>query len=413
MPLEFSRPFALNSDPAFVPHDLRQVTAAVTLAKPTFAARLTRPLNFQRPFALNNDLAFGVAATDLHSVTLALTLPKPSAALTLSRIHAVTATLNLPAPGATLTALYDNNVFRGVIGQVAAPLQLTAIRNQAGTVRSPWMDSRRGSAANAARWGIPAGIQAGAGARHQQSQPADAQPLARFAELNQPLDSGVGSAFIQLRPVAGMKAGLWQFAARGADRTTRAGFIQLIVLDPPRLRSRWRWARTLVAPETQTVAGLAAELDRARDWIPWQWGRALTGVSVEPPEPIEPPEPAISTDLEFLFPFLLTTDIEFARFAPRRIPLRRTYFVLHEIAITRVADGAELHFAALTLSADTGSWGWSLSGNALGDATYTRLTAAPFTLSSGFAHQPGMWKRSGKAAFFAGFTVRSMTSLKG
>ena len=53
--------------------------------------------------------------------------------------------------------------------------------------------------------------------------------------------------------------------------------------------------------------------------------------------------------------------------------------MLHEIAITRVSDGAELHFADLSLSADTGSWGWSLSGNALGELTYARLVAAPFT----------------------------------
>jgi hypothetical protein len=53
--------------------------------------------------------------------------------------------------------------------------------------------------------------------------------------------------------------------------------------------------------------------------------------------------------------------------------------VLHEIAITRVSDGAELHFEDLTLSADVGSWGWSLSGNALGDATYAKLVASPFT----------------------------------
>ncbi|MFZ4792414.1 MAG: hypothetical protein ACOYMW_16265 [Candidatus Competibacteraceae bacterium] len=422
MPLEFQRPFGFSSDLAFGSAvTLSSVTAAVTLPKPTPALALSRvfavtaavtclppvpsirvahrhlviaAVTLPAPMpavvvsqagvsrvaaaVLTPRPVLTLAVSGVHVAAGFATLPAPTPGLALSQLHAVTAAAAWLGPTLNLQAAYDNNVWRGVIGKVDAPLQATAVQNQVGELRSAWVDSRHGLAMNAAPWGIPAELHTGNAAPHRQATQADALNTARFAEAQPLLDTAAGSRFIQLQPLEGTQASAWQFAVLTEDRATGSRFIQLIVRDETS-QGRYRWTRVLTQPDWRSFARWAKVADRSPYRIPWHWGRALTGISVEPPEPPEPPPPPISNDIDFIYPFLLTADIEFVRIGPRRIPLRRTYFVLHEIAITRVSDGAELHFADATLSADTGSWGWSLSGNALGEVTYGRLVAAPFT----------------------------------
>lgn len=358
-------------------------------------------LAFLRPFGLSSNLAFGAdvrgVALALHlpppipslqvqaippplvRIELALSLAQPTVTMQASRVHL--ATLNSAvAPGPSLQAVYDNNVWRGVVGATAA-VQSDA-KAHAVPAGSMWLESIARYPAAREHWRDAAHQSSGLYASHLQTARIDVRRATLFA----------GAVAVPVAPSSVIWAPLWPSRAdvrasmRGAASVQTGALTPFSIVTPyDQPRAPMPWSTMAAVAQGATADSFdSAALHRDRDGrrMPWRWGRPVSGVSAptpEPPEPPEPPGPIFNSDIEFLFPFLLTADIEFVRQGPRRIPLRRTYFVLHEIAIARVSDGAELHFADLTLSADVGSWGWSLSGNALGDATYARLVASPFT----------------------------------
>lgn len=227
--------------------------------------------------------------------------------------------------------------------------------------------------------------------RWQSAQSASAQPVSGFAATvrqetgldalfarAQAAGSGLGARY-QRMTVADQSA-----LARWQVMSARGGMIRVDWhrYQPRDLAALARW-QAMQAQQRAWLSACQQGKFQPREWrIPWQGGQPLTGVSwpIPPlPEPPLPPLPPV--DIHFICPFLFTGDMEFVRDCGGmiRIPLRRVYCVLHEIAITRVSDGATVEFADLTLSSDIGSWGWSLSGNALGATTYARLTAEPYT----------------------------------
>ena len=355
---------------------------------------LSADLGFTRLFGASADLEFAsadgpvtaltlaitlpglqptLALSTVNPATLAITLPGLQPALLLSTVNPATWVITLPGLQPTLTLSYDNNVWRGPLGDTQSGTQDG--QPLPGTVAGHWQQAQTETLQPRLPWRAAA---PGVAATEDRAQPMvrdDAPQHLRFAGAT-PLGNTAGSSYYQMRPNDATDFAPWQGGV-AIGTGARADWIQLLPQDRNGM-TRWREALA----RSRSIGDRAQQgIHQWRGWRgPWQAGQPVTGISVPVVIPPEPPQPPFGdANLNFLYRFALTAGIEFVRSLIRRIPLRRTYFVLHEIVITRVSDGAALEFADLTLSADTGSWGWSLSGNALGATTFARLTAAPFT----------------------------------
>lgn len=355
---------------------------------------LTGDLGFTRLFGASADLEFASAdgpvtalmlavtlsrlqptlvLSTVNPAALTITLPGLQSALVLSTVNPAVLNLTLPGLQPTLTLRYDNNVWRGPLGDTQSGTQDG--QPLPGTLAGPWRRAQTETLQPRLPWQAATGIPATVGSRAQPMQRQDAPAHLWFAGA-EPLGNTAAVGYHQMRPNDAADFSPWQ-TGTPVGTGARADWIQLLLQDRNGM-TRWREALAC----HRTIGDRAQQgVHQWRGWRgPWQAGQPVTGISVPIPVIPEPPQPPFGdADLNFLYRFALTSWIEFVRATITRIPLRRTYFVLHEIAITRVSDGAALEFADLTLSADTGSWGWSLSGNALGAQTYGRLTAAPFT----------------------------------
>jgi hypothetical protein len=374
--LDFARPFGTATTLAFA--------APPPVAPVNPAWVLTADLDFARPFGAAATLAFAAPPPDpVHPP------PPPDPTATLTRVavtllglqpewilgQVVIAALAVTLPGLQPAAAirYDNQVWRGVVGETRSAMRdrqpLPAILGSAwrpatATTVQPegrWNSAVRRQATLDGAWASPTTHDAGLGARFMAAAPAR---------------SGAGSRW---RRTASADRAAW---ARWQKMHAAEGWIGA------------DWHRYGVADRGAVVRWRAAQL-RARVWVgaclqgdfhlrewraPWRGGRPLVGLSWPAVIVPIPPAPPLTADIRFDGPWRFSADIAFGSSrGTRSLPVRRCYRVIHEIAITRVSDGAALEFADLTLSSDTGSWGWSLSGNALGALTYQRLTATPFT----------------------------------
>lgn len=115
--------------------------------------------------------------------------------------------------------------------------------------------------------------------------------------------------------------------------------------------------------------------DRHRVYRVIPWSLAGSVVSLWPrSDPWEPPPPRpriITPDLAFTCLATPEADLHFGiicgrRGGPVRIPVRRTYIVINDIEITRVADGFPIQAKSVSLSLDADSWAWGFSATLLG-----------------------------------------------
>ena len=351
-------------------------------------------LAFLRPFGLSSDLAFGA---DIRGISLALTLPTPIPSVQVQAIPPplvrIELALSLPQPAALMQAsrVHAASIDAAAAGpEFAAALAFsadipTAMTSASGT---RWREGAQAQqTARSVNTPAPP-LQQSAGVRIQQADPLPFDEISIWKQGGLLL-GGLLPRWQQADPLPFDEISIWQqadpllagsvavFCAAPAMRDMWSEMFRQGELLRDARSGAWRDAHHSDVAQVDAY-GAGWRIERASSEV---WTQAAyPGQGRAPiPDPPDPPGPTLNNDLDFLFPFLLTADLEFVRLGPRRIPLRRTYFVLHEIAITRVSDGAELHFEDLTLSADVGSWGWSLSGNALGDATYAKLVASPFT----------------------------------
>lgn len=102
--------------------------------------------------------------------------------------------------------------------------------------------------------------------------------------------------------------------------------------------------------------------------------------SPEPPEPPEPPAPTVwSTNLCLRWDLAGATLVlgrDCLTLFPPAIPRRRSYLVLHDIAIVRLPDRLPIPAMSLTISLDADSWAWSWTGTLLGLPALESVAAA-------------------------------------
>ncbi|MBH2008194.1 MAG: hypothetical protein I8H71_00705 [Xanthomonadaceae bacterium] len=376
-----------------MPAVLNEVTLVAALPAPTASVAVGPPLVdllFDQPAATDANLVFGanyIAPRDDVVVLASLPLPvvaikfiPPARAALLAELPALTVTTLLLRPsvpldvtGASLPGVvfsgevrYYSRTQRPTVGQTAHAWQVAAQTEDGST------QGQQDAAATPAGWdtfwrrtlGVPQGIEhrlppvlAAApeqrGARHQDATRLQDstwfahQDATRFEAARRGLFQNAGS----LRDAT-------RFRHQDGDRTKRAGRV-----------SRWQSAALV-------VRGQGSDFQTARLQLRGWRGRYQEAVPPPPgisrwvvPEP-PVPQPCYTPSPHLLFAALAATDGHLLFLCenhitppppdgePVVIPVRRVYFVINNVTLYRVSDGAPVPVFNLSLSLDASSWAW-------------------------------------------------------
>ena len=376
-----------------MPIVLNEVTLVAALPAPTASVVVGPPLVdllFDQPAAADANLVFGanyIAPRDDVVVLASLPLPvvaikfiPPARAALLAELPALTVTTLLLRPsvpldvtGASLPGVvfsgevrYYSRTQRPTVGQTAHPWQVAAQTEDGST------QGQQDAAATPAGWdtfwrrtlGVPQGIEhrlppvlAAApeqrGARHQDATRLQDstwfahQDATRFAAAQRGLFQNAGP----LRNAT-------RFRHQDGDRTKRAGRV-----------SRWQSA-------VLVVRGQGSDFQSASPSLKGWRGRYQDAV---PPPPgisvwVVPQPPALTPcympSAHLLFAALASADSHLLFVCERHInppppdgepvvvPVRRVYFVINNVTLYRVSDGAPVPVFNLSLSLDASSWAW-------------------------------------------------------
>jgi hypothetical protein len=376
-----------------VPSAPSELTLAATLPVPGVSIQIEPPLVdllFDQPAATDAELVFGasfIAPRDDVVVLANLPLPvvaikfiPPARAELLAELPALTVRTLLLRPsvpldvaGASLPGVvfsgevrYYSRTQRPTVGQTAHPWQLARQTEDGAT------QGQQDAAATPAGWdtfwrrtlGVPQGIEhrlppvlAAApeqrGARHQDATRLQDstwfahQDATRFAAAQRGLFQNAGP----LRDAT-------RFQHHDGDRTKRAGRL-----------SRWQSA-------VLVVRGQGSDFQTARPQLKGWQGRYQEAVPPPPgisrwvvPEP-PVPQPCYTPSPHLLFAALAATDGHLLFLCenhitppppdgePVVVPVRRVYFVINNVTLFRVSDGAPIPVFNLSLSLDASSWAW-------------------------------------------------------
>jgi hypothetical protein len=131
-----------------------------------------------------------------------------------------------------------------------------------------------------------------------------------------------------------------------------------------------RASATRAQTQTQAMADARTAVSRLVDRFPWDEARALAGLSW-PWVPL-PPLPPIPNRRPLRFHFHPPVDMPLAfHFGAEPawvIPIRRSYRMIHTIALVRLPDRVSIPVTAMTLSSAWDEWGWSVSATLAGEA---------------------------------------------
>lgn len=370
-----------------------ELTLAATLPSPEVSIVFGPPLVnllFDQPATTDADLVFGagfVAPRDDVVVLASLPLPvvsiqfiPPARAELLAELPALTVSTLLLRPsvpldvaGASLPGVvfsgevrYYSRTQRPTVGQTAHPWQL-ARQTEDGATQGQ-QDAGATPAGWAAFWrrtlGVPQGIEhrlppvlAAApeqrGARHQEATRLQDstwfahQDATRFAAAQRGL-------FQNARPLRNAT----RFQHQDGDRTKRAGRV-----------SFWQIARLLTQSQGSDFQSASPLFKgwrgRYQDAVPPPPGIS-TWVIPEPPAP----QPCYTPNAHLLFTALVPAGSHLLFVCenhinppppdgePVVVPVRRVYFVINNVTLYRVSDGAPVPVFNLSLSLDASSWAW-------------------------------------------------------
>lgn len=376
-----------------MPAVLNEVTLVAALPAPTASVAVGPPLVdllFDQPAATDANLVFGanyIAPRDDVLVLASLPLPvvaikfiPPARAELLAELPALTVTTLLLRPsvpldvaGASLPGVvfsgevkYYSRTQRPTVGQTAHPWQLARQTEDGST------QGQQDAAATPAGWdtfwrrtlGVPQGIEhrlppvlAAApeqrGARHQEATRLQDstwfahQDATRFAATRQGLFQNAGPIRDATR-----------FRHQDGDRTKRAG-----------RESFWQIARLLTQRQGSDFQSASPSLKgwsgRYQDAVPPPPGISIW-VIPEPPAP----QPCYTPSAHLLFAALVPAGSNLLFVCenhinppppdgePVVVPVRRVYFVINNVTLYRVSDGAPVPVFNLSLSLDASSWAW-------------------------------------------------------
>ncbi len=370
-----------------------QVRLAVTLPIPEVSIAFGPPLVnllFDQPAAADADLVFGagfVAPRDDLVVLASLPLPvvsikfiPPARAELLAELPALTVStmvlrpsMPLDVAGASLPGVvfsgavrYYSRTQRPTVGQTEHPWQVARQTEDGAT------QGQQDAAATPAGWdafwrrtsGVPQGVEhklppvlvaapEQRGARHQDA--TRLQDSTWFAHQDAThFELARQGLFQNARPLRNAT----RFQHQDGDRTKRAGRV-----------SFWQIARLLTQRQGSDFQSATPSLrgwsGRYQDAVPPPPGISIW-VIPEPPAP----QPCYTPSAHLLFSALVPAGSDLLFVCERHInppppdgepvivPVRRAYFVINNVTLFRVSDGAPVPVFNLSLSLDASSWAW-------------------------------------------------------
>lgn len=376
-----------------MPAVLNEVTLVAALPAPTASLVVGPPLVdllFDQPAATDANLVFGanyIAPRDDVVVLASLPLPvvaikfiPPARAALLAELPALTVTTLLLRPsvpldvaGASLPGVvfsgevrYYSRTQRPTVGQTAHAWQVAAQTEDGST------QGQQDAAATPAGWdtfwrrtlGVPQGIE------HRLPPVLAAAPEQRGARYQDAtrLQDSTWFAHQDATRFAATRQGLFQnagpirdatrFRHQDGDRTKRAGRV-----------SFWQIARLLTQSQGSDFQIASPSLKgwsvQYQDAVPPPLGISVWVVP-QPPAPI----PCYTPSAHLLFAALAPADSHLLFVCenhinppppdgePVVVPVRRVYFVINNVTLYRVSDGAPVPVFNLSLSLDASSWAW-------------------------------------------------------
>jgi hypothetical protein len=375
-----------------VPSVPSELTLAATLPAPRVSIQIGPPLVdllFNQPAATDADLVFGAGfITPRDDVTVHASLPLPVVAIKfipparaelLTYLPALTVSTLLLRPsvplnvgGASLPGVvfsgelrYYSRTQRPTVGQTEHLWQVTKQTEDGST------QGQQDAASTPAGWntfwrrtlGVPQGIEhklppvlvaapEQRGARHQDA--VRLQDSTWFAHKDATRFEVARQGLFQN---AGPSPDATRFRHQDGDRTKRAGRV-----------SFWQIAKLLTQRQGSDFQSASPALKgwrgRYQEAVPPPAGISLW-VIPEPPAP----QPCYKPSPDLLFAALGATD-GYLLFVcknhtgppldgePVVVPVRRVYFVINDVTLHRVLDGAPVPVFNLSLSLDAASWAW-------------------------------------------------------
>ena len=376
-----------------MPSASSELTLAATLPIPEVSISFGPPLVnllFDQPAAADADLVFGAGfAPPRDDVVVLASLPLPVVSIKfipparvelLAELPALTVSTLLLRPsvpldvvGASLPGVvfsgevrYYSRTQRPTVGQTAHPWQLARQTEDGAT------QGQQDAAATPAGWdmfwrrtlGVPQGIE------HRLPPVLAATPEQRGVRYQDAtrLQDSTWFAHQHATRFEAARRGLFQnagplrdatrFRHQDGDRTKRAGRV-----------SRWQSA-------VLVVRGQGSDFQTARPQLKGWCGRYQEAVPPPPgisrwvvPEP-PVPQPCYTPSTRLLFAALAATDGHLLFLCenhitppppdgePVVVPVRRVYFVINNVTLYRVSDGAPVPVFNLSLSLDASSWAW-------------------------------------------------------
>ena len=306
---------------------------------------------------------------ELPGLTVSTLILRPSVPLNVG-------VASLPGVAFTGEVRYASRTQRPTIGQTAHEWQ-QAVQHEGGAAQR-----QQDATATPAGWG--AAWQRGAvsvhGIAHRLPQILVAAPLLRRTGQQQAtrLRGATGFAHENATPIAQIRMGVFQnatrlrdatrFAHQDGDRSKRAGRLAL-----------WQTAQALTQRQGTDFQSASRR--------PVGW-RGLYQEAMRPPPGIsawvipEPPEPprCYTPSGHLLFAALAPASAHLLFFCenhtgppdgePVVVPIRRVYFVINNVTLHRVPDGAEVPVFNLSLSLDAASWTWGFEASLPASAEY-------------------------------------------
>ena len=325
-------------------------------------------LNTAHP--VNLTFGAGDAAVTYSYLTMSAVVPPPTVSGHIIDVAKLAIVATVPAPAMSASMVYDNAVYRGVVGQTSNDWQDANRLVKATSDKTEPVVHIRSTKNN--HWKL--------GSRSLKSTSlflANARPV-RNAKLSQwddgtSLKNQVASGFQMMTPRPRPSIVTKHSVAVPVSKIDFSGWEELLRRPRPTLATTW--GQTIGRGVVKTThMGVGKPLSK-RDETYWQTAvrpfKGIHTIPVIPPIPgcYVPPDGA-NVDLLFNESFVLSTNVVFrcGHYTPPPdaaivVPIRSTYIVINNITLKRVSDDAQIPDVTLMMSIDMDSWTWGFSAS--------------------------------------------------
>lgn len=335
----------------------------------------TNAISFGRAYTTSNQIRFGV--DQIIHVSVAATLKKPVPSFVVAHVQQATITATLRKPVPAFSGVYDNNVWRGIDVSVLSLFSET--QKQDTQNMSSFGSTTKCDQVNLSEFRDCLGVATETRIDFTFTKPTDKQTSSKWQD-GLAINKELSSQYKEMLRV---------------DKQTADGWKEGLKTDQELLSS---WHEMLrVDKQTSSTFRDAKKTNKDYDWsfneakklnksfeTSYQFAKVRPAFSWHRIEIITPPiTKPIDNSIVFLRPYKLENRIVFEHFQEtptiKYILSKRLYYMLNTIDCVRVSDNKRIQISSITCSTSQDDWGWKISGNIVGKASYDALRETAYT----------------------------------